>query len=466
MTDIVENEEVDKDTIDEIGIEQQFYKKYELLTETTVSNKKAYINKITGTKSLKYSITLPDNSIEVYELSNSALTRTCRLTGHEKKVTEVVFNPNDDNMLFSSSEDGIVKMWDTRAGGSFVHDYKDEEELMVRPYECMDVSHNGRVLCAGSQLVEEDAFLVFWDQRATKPLGGYWNSHTEDVTQVKFHKEKMEILATGSIDGLVNVFDITEQTEEDALTYSLNLGTALDRIAWLDHELAACTTQAHELQLWNLATGDRLSAHNRDDVARGIKRSRADDCYLVDAFLSAEGAPVLLAGSYGGCEDTLRSVRVVGRRLHPRTNFAGNRQIVHTCWYDRERDMLLTAGEAGVISVWRGLRCDREMEVEVEPDSVEEGPFAVDRAQPAPAHSSHGEPDKRPDSRPSSPPASEPDDQPDEPPDGQPEKDASGRPDSPPSEEQQHVDAVEGDAPPGKLSAAQEKLHANRHQPY
>lgn len=48
----------------------------------------------------------------------------------------------------------------------------------------MDVSHNGRVLCAGSQVVEDDAYLVFWDQRLTKPLGGYWNSHTDDITQV------------------------------------------------------------------------------------------------------------------------------------------------------------------------------------------------------------------------------------------------------------------------------------------
>lgn len=49
----------------------------------------------------------------------------------------------------------------------------------------MDVSCNGRVLCAGSLLVEDDAYLVFWDQRNhNQPLGGYWNSHTEDITQV------------------------------------------------------------------------------------------------------------------------------------------------------------------------------------------------------------------------------------------------------------------------------------------
>lgn len=48
----------------------------------------------------------------------------------------------------------------------------------------MDISCNGRILCAGSQLVEDDAYLVFWDNRLPKPLGGYWNSHTDDITQV------------------------------------------------------------------------------------------------------------------------------------------------------------------------------------------------------------------------------------------------------------------------------------------
>lgn len=60
----------------------------------------------------------------------------------------------------------------------------DAEEELVKPYSCMDVSCNGRVLCAGTHLAESDAYLVFWDNRMTKPLGGYWNTHTEDITQV------------------------------------------------------------------------------------------------------------------------------------------------------------------------------------------------------------------------------------------------------------------------------------------
>lgn len=62
-----------------------------------------------------------------------------------------------------------------------------DEENEDRPYESMDVSCTGRVLCAGSQLVKDDAYIVFWDQRQLEPLGGYWNSHTEDITQVPYY---------------------------------------------------------------------------------------------------------------------------------------------------------------------------------------------------------------------------------------------------------------------------------------
>ncbi|KOB79305.1 putative translin-associated factor X interacting protein 1 isoform 4 [Operophtera brumata] len=154
-------ERVDRDTVSPQVLEQQFSKKYKLLAETSVSLNKSYITKLHGTKSLKLAVSLSDNSIEVYELDNTALKKICRLSGHKKELTEVVFCPKEDHLLYSTGYDGVIKLWDTRRGGSCVQEYK------------------GDIL-----VVEDDAYLVFWDQRNTQPLGGYWNSHTEDITQV------------------------------------------------------------------------------------------------------------------------------------------------------------------------------------------------------------------------------------------------------------------------------------------
>ncbi|XP_049877243.1 WD repeat-containing protein 89 [Pectinophora gossypiella] len=352
MAEIIDNEEIDRDTIEPEILEQQFSQKYKLLTETAVSVKKSYIKKLHGTKSLKLGVSQSDNSIEVYELNNTSLSRVCRLSGHGKDLSEVVFSPKEDHLIYSSGQDGVVKLWDTRDKGKCVQEYKDEDDIEIKPFDCMDVSCNGRVLCAGSLLVQDDAFLVFWDQHMPKPLGGYWNSHTDDVSQVRFHPEKTEILASGSLDGLLNIYNILEPTEDDALTYSLNVENSVERISWVDEHRVASVTQSNELQLWNTDTGDLVQSYSRDKIARSIKRSKEDDCYLVDTYTPAGGTPTLLAGSYGGNGDVLRSVSITEKKLQPCTDFRENKQTVRCCWYEKDRDLLVTAGESGLISVW------------------------------------------------------------------------------------------------------------------
>ncbi|XP_059048783.1 WD repeat-containing protein 89 [Achroia grisella] len=354
MADIIDNEEIDKDTVESKDLEQIFNKKYSLMCETAVSLKKSYLNKLSGVKSLQFAVGLSDNSIEVYQLNNTSLLKVCRLSGHQKTLTEVVFSPKEDHILYSAGQDGLLKMWDTRTSGSCVQEYKDEDEEFTKPYDCMDVSCNGRVMCAGSQVVQDDAYLVFWDQRNTSPLGGYWNSHTDDISQVKFHKEKTEILATGSLDGLTNVFNIMEQNEDDALLYSLNIENSVEKISWLDATQVACVTQSNDLQVWDTDTGDLIRSYSRDKIAKSIKRSKGDDSYLVDTFMSADNTPVLLAGSCAGNGNVLRSVGITEKKLQPNTNFEENKQIVRCCWYEKDSDILVTTGESGVISVWHG----------------------------------------------------------------------------------------------------------------
>lgn len=77
-------------------------------------------------RSLDIAVSLLDNSIEVYCLDKASLSKVCRLSGHEARLTEVVFSPNDEHLLYSTGHDG-VKLWDTRTSGTCAQEYKGEE---------------------------------------------------------------------------------------------------------------------------------------------------------------------------------------------------------------------------------------------------------------------------------------------------------------------------------------------------
>lgn len=88
---------------------------------------------------------------------------------------------------------------------------------------------------------------------------------------MKFHKDKVEVLTSGAIDGLLNIFNVSESTEEDALTFSLNVENSVERLSWMDERLVACITQSNDLQVWNTDTGNLVKSYSRDKVARSIK---------------------------------------------------------------------------------------------------------------------------------------------------------------------------------------------------
>jgi len=60
----------------------------------------------------------------------------------------------------------------------------DDTDAELKPLSCFDVSCDGRFLVAGTEVFKDDAFLLFWDIRTTNLLGGYWDTHQEDITQV------------------------------------------------------------------------------------------------------------------------------------------------------------------------------------------------------------------------------------------------------------------------------------------
>lgn len=292
---------------------------------------------------------LSSNNIKLYALE-SLQNITC-LSGHKKTVTGVRFSCQDPNSLYSSSLDGTICLWDIRKQGKPALSFKDDTGQNLKPIASFDINQDEQFVCAGTEIIHEDAFLVFWDVRTTKLLGGYWNSHSDDITQVKFHPEKSSHMASGAVDGLINIFDLSESCEDDALMQTLNTGSSVGKLAWCPTSMGdkiSCITHIEEHQLWDTEEAQTISVFDRDNIKESGKVEEVP--YLIDVF-QCNNLLHLAAGTNSGNVNIL-TVSDDDYSLLTRLQ-GGHKGIVRSILWNDKTKMFITGGEDGTICCWK-----------------------------------------------------------------------------------------------------------------
>jgi len=142
--------------------------------------------------------------VKLYSLQNSEFLASIK--GHTNKITGVRWT-DQPNLFFTSSWDTTVKLWDLRT--------KTEARCVVVGEEVhsLDLSGDFKLIATGTQ-----SSVSLWDSTSGKSFAKYTESHTEEVVQVSFHPFLHEQLFSGSLDGLVNVFNYTVGHDEMRLT--------------------------------------------------------------------------------------------------------------------------------------------------------------------------------------------------------------------------------------------------------
>lgn len=147
--------------------------------------------------------------------------------------------------------------------------------LASKPITCFDVNANDRVFCAGTEQIGQDSYLLFVDARKQSETGGYWESHSEDICAVRFHPTNPDRLASGSTDGLINVFDLTQTTEDDALDHCMNTESSVQTLNWhrsdVDDELLSCITHVNDLHIYDVNESERVFRQDRDAITKHIQ---------------------------------------------------------------------------------------------------------------------------------------------------------------------------------------------------
>lgn len=293
--------------------------------------------------------------VHLFDLSNSkGLAQIQRYNANtlesknNSSICGIRFANENSTTLFVAEASGNIYTYDIRTKPAPVQTFHNADIDPV-VFSCFDVNVNDKILCAGTERSTSDAYVVLFDVRECSTLATYTDSHRDDLTQVKFHPNKSNKLASGSTDGLINVFNVNEPDEYDALEYCLNTESSVQTLNWHPNQnkmqmnddsddnddgdtsdLLSCITDTNDFQLFNVNESELLFQAKRSEITASIKRKVESDCYLVSCHNHQPNGDEIfvLAGSNFGSGNCLRSLIVDDKSFKPGNNFIGNKQIV------------------------------------------------------------------------------------------------------------------------------------------
>ncbi|MBN3287711.1 WDR89 protein, partial [Polyodon spathula] len=306
-------------------------------------------------------VSCSNKSIHVYNKQTLGLVG--QYSGHSGPICGVRFAQTSDNLLFTASGDGTVRCWDVRTPGT-------DAVQVFRGYpsnvfSSFDVNCSDLVICAGTEKVHEDTFMVFWDARVVnsngtagaQPLGVYSESHNDDITQVRFHPSKPDMVVSGSTDGLVNVFDIGTDTEDDALLATCNSDSSVSSITWSGerYDQICCLTHDEGLFWWDLAqleTEEPITLLSVQDARETTEIQGGHLDYLISGMYHERAKKLVVVGGTNTGKLHLLDCRAEGLRHMCALQDSHSATVRCFHWHTGD-DSLLTAGEDAQLLLWK-----------------------------------------------------------------------------------------------------------------
>ncbi|CAI5755676.1 unnamed protein product [Candida verbasci] len=156
-----------------------------------------------------------------------------KIKAHDSCINDMIELKN--NKIATCSIDG-VKIWDI----------KEEKLLQIltnsKNSTFLSLAFNNNLLASGTELVGQDAELHIWDTTTYTLKRSFIDSHRDDITSIQFHPILKNYLMSGSTDGYVNIYNLNEIDEDDALHQVINFNSVhschfsnMNRISILSH---------------------------------------------------------------------------------------------------------------------------------------------------------------------------------------------------------------------------------------
>ncbi|XP_028677703.1 WD repeat-containing protein 89 [Erpetoichthys calabaricus] len=302
------------------------------------------------------------SNLSVCLYNKQTLRQTGQYLGHSGPICGVRFSQTSGNLLYSASSDGTIRCWDVRTpGASAVHIFKSHPSHVFTSF---DINCEDQIICAGTDKVLEDSYMVFWDVRASRKecapggslLGVYSESHNDDITQICFHPSNKNFLLSGSVDGLVNVFDVAKDTEDSALLATCNLDSSVSFTNWAGETYQIyCLSHDEAFALWDLAqldTEETITLLKIEDARESTKIPGSHLDYLIGGLYHEQAKKLVIVGGTNTgkihllecCKDGLK---------HMCSLENAHSSVVRCLHWDTQDHSLLTGGEDAQLFLWR-----------------------------------------------------------------------------------------------------------------
>jgi WD40 repeat protein len=189
-----------------------------------------------------------------------------KLVGQTKEGYGLAWNPREKGLILSASEDMTVCLWDTKVGN---RDNKVLQPLVVFAAHCgvvEDVAwHWNHDNIFGS--VGDDRMLYLWDtRRAGNEPTSVVQAHKEEINCLAFNPANDYMLATGSADKTVALWDL-RNLKTNLHSLESHTGEIL-QLQWSPHhEYAIASASAdRRINVWDLSRiGMEQSAEDAED---------------------------------------------------------------------------------------------------------------------------------------------------------------------------------------------------------
>ncbi|KAJ3327527.1 WD repeat-containing protein 89 [Blyttiomyces sp. JEL0837] len=290
-----------------------------------------------------------DGGIHVIDMET--LQRVIRLPISGFNITEVHYpHGGDGSLIWCSTLEGDVGLMDLRSGQVGLTT-KGPAPILSFSLNCANT-----VVAAGTELIEQkgeeenEARILFWDVRsAMNPIAQFTDSHSDDITQVRFHPNDANALITGSTDGLVNLFNLTTIEEDDAL-YQVIKADSIHKIGYFgpSYEYIYYQTHIETFGLYKFENADLIKLYG--DV-RSCSTGEHEIEYLIDSLYEPQEQRLyLFSGSKGGnlgiLNVSLNSMELV------HTLNGGHSEIIRGVHWNPYTRRLASGGQDGKIVFW------------------------------------------------------------------------------------------------------------------